>query len=156
MKDLTLIAAEYAACKHFYQMYGNQPYLSHLIEVDNLVTSKYAKTSSNSERYSKFPGDEIDMLRAIAFLHDILEDTNATVQELYDLGMPSQVVEAVVLVTKSDDVPYDVYIEKIKGNELARKVKVCDTVANLTNSVREQNHKRIAKYSMQYDLLGGF
>ncbi|MNN94820.1 hypothetical protein D3C81_2135190 [compost metagenome] len=95
-------------------------------------------------------------MRACAFLHDILEDTNTTREDLLDAGICNEVVVAVERITKIKGGSYFLYIEGIKSNELARKVKLCDTAANLRNSIKEGNIKRINKYSKQLQLLGGF
>jgi (p)ppGpp synthase/HD superfamily hydrolase len=156
MKEQLDIALVLAATKHHGQMYGNQPYLVHLYEVDKLVTQIYAKVSSPSEPFSKEPGDEVDKLRAIAFLHDIIEDTDTTREDLLNAGICNEVAVAVELLTRIDGGSYFLYIEAIRLNELARKVKLCDTSANLMNSIKEGNTKRINKYSKQIQLLGGF
>lgn len=156
MKEQMVIAIELAIDKHDGQMYGNLPYIAHLIEVDNNVTKIYKKVKLPGEQYSKEPGDEMDCLRAIAFLHDILEDTDTTTDDLLKAGFCEDVVRAVVLLTKDRETSYKDYIYMIKGNDLARKVKLCDTAANLRNSIKEGNIKRINKYSKQIQLLGGF
>lgn len=156
MKSQMELAVELAIEKHDGQMYGHLPYIAHLIEVDNLVTRIYKKVKSPGEPYSKEPGDEMDCLRAIAFLHDILEDTDTSEQDLVNFGFNANVVRAVVLLTKEVETSYKDYIWLIKGNPLALKVKLCDTSANLRNSIKEGNIKRINKYSKQIQLLGGF
>lgn len=59
-------------------------------------------------------------------LHDILEDTVADVDLLKNVGVPSDVINAVVLLTKVDGVPYDDYITKIKADPIACAVKISD------------------------------
>lgn len=157
MLDQTVIAVGLAAEKHADQMYGEFPYMYHLIQVDKLVVQAYAdKSRSHSDPYSKEPGDEMDCLRAVAFLHDIIEDTDTTFDELREAGICESVVRAVLYITKSKDESYKEYIAGVKSNTLARKVKLCDTSANLMNSIKEGNTKRINKYSKQIQLLGGF
>lgn len=156
MKEQMVTAIELAIEKHEGQMYGNLPYMAHLIEVDNLVTKVYKKVKTAGEPYSKEPGDEMDCLRAVAFLHDIIEDTDTTSDDLRNAGICDEVVVAVELITKIKGGSYFLYIEGIRLNELARKVKLCDTAANLRNSIKEGNIKRINKYSKQLQLLGGF
>lgn len=157
MKEQLIIAIELAITAHEGQMYGKLPYLAHLIEVDTLVVMTYAnKKRSGSEPYSKEPGDEMDCLRAVAYLHDIIEDTPMTFNELIAAGICERVAEAVLYITKTDGESYKDYIAGVKSNELACKVKLCDTSANLMNSIKEGNTKRINKYSKQIQLLGGF
>lgn len=155
MQEQLNIAIELALKAHEGQLYGKLPYITHLVEVDALVVKAYCK-NIHSGPYSKEPGDYIDCLRAIAFLHDIIEDTETTVNDLTDAGICEDVALAVVKLTKTSDESYEDYIDAVNSFELARKVKLCDTAANLMNSIKEGNTKRINKYSKQIELLGGF
>lgn len=66
MKRQLDIAVELAVEAHMRQMYGKLPYIAHLYEVDQLVIQSYADPDrSNSDPYSKEPGDEMDMLRSL-------------------------------------------------------------------------------------------
>lgn len=157
MKEQLMIAVELATVAHNDQRYGEFPYIYHLIQVDQLVIQAYAnKDRTHSEPYSKEPGDEMDCLRAIAYLHDIIEDTDITYDDLRDAGICHDVITAVAYITKVEGELYHDYIAGINTNALARKVKLCDTSANLMNSIKEGNTKRINKYSKQLQLLGGF
>lgn len=98
----------------------------------------------------------IDNLRAIAFLHDVVEDTDTTYEELYEAGFNENVVQAVGRITKHLSLSYEQYIDNVLENDLATIVKLCDTSANLMNSIHEGNTYRINKYSKQIQLLGGF
>lgn len=74
----------------------------------------------------------IDKQRAvkIALLHDILEDTDITVEDLYAVGFDKQIVEAVILLTYHKSVSRDEYYDAILPNHLARVVKVADLIHN--------------------------
>lgn len=92
-------------------------------------------------------------LNAIAVLHDILEDTLATVDELRWHGMTNRVIDAVVTLTKVVDrnFTYAGYIEKIIQNEDARLVKIADIEHNLSpgriQTVTEKDVFRYKKYA---------
>lgn len=159
MKDQMTIAVELAIKYHEGQEYGDSglPYIYHLKCVDDLVIAAYApKDRTHSEPYSKHPGDEMDNLRAVAFLHDILEDTECTVPDLYDAGLNDLVVYAVVAITKYPDLRYEDYLQFVINNPLALKVKIADTATNLAHSVLDQNQRRIDKYIKQLNILKGF
>ena len=157
MKSQLSIAVELADSAHKYQMYGEFPYMVHLFQVDRMVIHAYTdKNRSNSDSYSKEPCDEVDCLRAIAYLHDIIEDQGFTRGKLYRAGLISEVVGAVYAMSKREGESYNTYIDRVISNNLARKVKLCDTSANLMNSIKDGNVKRINKYSKQLQLLGGF
>lgn len=157
VKSQMSIALELAIEAHKDQKYGDKPYIYHLAQVDNLVVKVYKpKGLGRGEPYSKAIGDEIDCLRAIAFLHDIIEDTDTTADDLLKAGVFPHIVIAVAVMSKKDGQSYEDYIKAVNGNELARKVKLCDTSANLMNSVMEGRTKNINKYTKQIQLLGGF
>ena len=82
------------------------PYINHPLTVASLVDTEEEKI--------------------VALLHDTIEDTNITEQDLIDYGFPNEIVEAVKLLTHNKNVPYMDYVAKIKDNELARKVKIAD------------------------------
>lgn len=142
-------AIQFAMEAHKDQKYGEQPYIHHLVQVDRLVSQTQGRIVCEI-------GDRMDNLRAIAFLHDVVEDTDTTYEELYEAGFNEQVVEAVGRITKHPSLSYKQYIDNVLGNELATIVKLCDTSANLMNSIMEGNVKRINKYTKQLRLLGGF
>lgn len=157
MKYQFAIAVEYALKAHAGQKYGESDYSYHLHQVDQMVVKMYKpKGLSSDAPYSKEPGDEIDNLRAIAWGHDILEDTPTTTLDLHNAGLSDTVINAICAITKWEDLSYEEYIAHVKTNPLALKVKLCDTSANLWNSIMEGNVKRINKYTKQIQLLGGF
>jgi (p)ppGpp synthase/HD superfamily hydrolase len=86
----------------------------------------------------------------VAVLHDAIEDTELELRHLVEVGYPPEVVAAVDAVTHRPDESYDDYIERVAGNELARRVKLADVRENLTNNLRlpasPANAERIARY----------
>ncbi len=124
---------------HKDQKYGNNPYTVHLNDVVNNCRMYY--------------GDDETIL-CVAYLHDILEDTSIEPELLTEL-FGSDVSKAVSCLTKWPQFgeTYKEYIEKVKSNEAALKVKYCDTLANLSQSAVDVDYKRIQKYSRQLDLL---
>lgn len=134
-----------SALAHRGQLYGDNPYFYHLSEVESNVVGLFAK--------GNYCETEIDNLRAIAMLHDTLEDTCLTAENMREAGINEDVILAVECITKREGQPYLVYLDVVLSNELARKVKLCDTMANLSNSIKEMNMKRIRKYTKQVTLL---
>lgn len=152
-------AVELAMTWHEGQVYGDStlPYTYHLIKVDRLVIHAFApKDREHHEAYSKEPGDEIDLLRSLAWLHDIVEDTDITDQDMINVGICQELINAVHAISKVEGESYKDYIEKVMSNPLALKVKMADTATNLSHSIVDGNDKRIAKYSKQLDILTGF
>lgn len=106
------------------------PYINHPLTVASLVDTEEEKI--------------------VALLHDTIEDTNITEQDLLNYGFSNKIVEAVKLLTHNKNVPYMDYIAKIKDNELARKVKIADLTHNSDLSrlkeITEKDKKRYEKY----------
>lgn len=126
-------AYKLAAVRHADQFYGSHSYMYHLSMVTNSVRV-------------------IATHIAVAYLHDILEDTSCTVAELSEF-FPDEVVEAVVALTKIPGEDYYEYIARVKGNPIALHVKIHDSLCNLTESVKTQQWGRVRKYSKQLGLL---
>ena len=66
----------------------------------------------------------------VALLHDVVEDTNITFEDLINEGFNNNVIDALKLLTHADDTPYMEYVMQIKTNSLARKVKLADLKHN--------------------------
>ena len=85
-----------------------------------------------------------------ALLHDVVEDTDYTLDDLRGMGFPAEVVDALALLTHDPAVPYMDYIKVIATNPIARKVKMADLRHNSDLSrldvVDEWALKRTAKY----------
>ena len=71
--------------------------------------------------------DEISCCCAI--LHDVVEDTQVTMEELARI-FPKAVIDVLKLLTHGDDVPYEQYVRAIKTNPVAVKVKLADIAHN--------------------------
>ena len=86
----------------------------------------------------------------VALLHDVVEDTNYTVADLTEMGFGKQITDAITLMTHAKDVDYMDYIRNIKGNSIAKAVKLADLKHNsdLTrlDTVNEKALSRREKY----------
>ena len=60
----------------------------------------------------------------VALLHDVVEDTSITFDELIKEGFNQDIISALKLLTHIDDTPYMDYVKVIKNNPLAKKVKL--------------------------------
>lgn len=96
-----------------------------------------------------------------ALLHDVVEDTEYTLEDLTELGFPEEVIGALRLLTHNTDVPYMDYVQEIKGNPIARKIKLadlrhnsdCSRVEPKTAQEAERTRKRVEKYRKAIDFL---
>lgn len=73
--------------------------------------------------------------QCIALLHDVVEDSDITPDDLRKAGIPEAVVEAVVALTHRPHEENDVYYQRIKQNPLALAVKLAD-IEDDTNPAR--------------------
>lgn len=93
----------------------------------------------------------------VALLHDVVEDTAITLDDLKAEGFNDQVIETLVLLTHDKSVPYMDYINKIKGNSLARQVKLADLRHNSDPTRLEQvDRVRLDKYRQAIKALEDF
>ena len=93
---------------------------------------------------------EDEYTTCVALLHDVVEDTDITLDELKSNGFPDEVIEALSLMTHNGDIPYLDYVRAIKDNPIARKVKLADLAHNsdLTrlDKVDDKAIERVNKY----------
>lgn len=88
----------------------------------------------------------------VAWLHDVVKDTEITLDDLQQVGFSDNIIEAVKVITKVDGVPYDQYLEGVKANPIARQVKEADMLTNLDD---DPTPKQIKKYSKGLGFLRG-
>ena len=87
-----------------------------------------------------------------ALLHDVVEDTSVTLEELAEV-FPREVMDAVVLLTHEKGAPYFDYVRRIRDNPIARAVKLADLRHN-TDRTRlmdgELDEGAIRRYENKY------
>ena len=66
----------------------------------------------------------------VALLHDVIEDTDYTFDDLEKEGFTKKIIDAIKLITHDSNVPYLDYVNMIKENSIARKVKLADLKHN--------------------------
>lgn len=75
---------------------------------------------------------QTDEERMIALLHDVVEDSDVSLDDFRRAGFPKGVIECVDLLTRRPADPYETFIERIKTHPLARRVKMADLRDNLS------------------------
>lgn len=92
-----------------------------------------------------------DEEKAVAYLHDVIEDTTLTLLDLKKEGFSKNIIEAVDILTKKKGQDYQSYLNLVKTNELTRVVKLADLRHNsdLTRLplITEKDLERNKKYS---------
>jgi hypothetical protein len=129
------------------QMYGDMPYSSHPKQVANLG-KKFFGPKFNDEAVK------------VALLHDVLEDTPYTPEQLAKKGFSKEVIQAVQLLTKNKALSYADNIRNIinSGNPLAMMVKYSDNYMNYSGDKSHWDADRAAhsqkKYLASLNMLG--
>ena len=100
-------------------------------------------------------GGELEVCAAL--LHDVVEDTDTTFDDLSQAGIPEPVIEALRLLTHDKSMPYMDYVAAIKANPIATAVKRADLTHNMQterlDEVTDEDLERLAKYKQAYRLL---
>jgi len=95
--------------------------------------------------------------KTVAVLHDVVEDTDVTLDELRDLKFKECVVSAIDALTHRQGEHYQAYIQRVKLNSLATQVKLADLEDNI-NALRlpsfgKYEERRVGKYWRAYKEL---
>ena len=98
-----------------------------------------------------------ELTTVIALLHDVVEDTPYTLDDLRGMGFPDEVIGALTLLTHDPAVPYLDYVAKISSDPIAKAVKLADLRHNsdLTrlDHPSEKDLARVEKYRKAIRLL---
>ncbi len=98
--------------------------------------------------------------KIVGVLHDVVEDSTWTFEQLAAEGFSDKIIEALRCVTKlSPDEPYDKFIARIKHNPLAVAVKLNDLTDNMDIRrlpyLSDKDVKRLKRYLKAYKQLSG-
>ena len=138
--EMTIAAMKIAYNAHLGQLdYNDVPYIFHPYHLAEQMDDEISCT--------------------VALLHDVVEDTSLTFADLEQI-FPKQVVEIVMLLTHNEKVDYFDYIQNIKTNTIATKVKLADIEHNSnedrsigSNLTQEQLLYWIEKYAKAKEML---
>ena len=95
---------------------SGEPYIMHPIAVAQIVCSEIGLGSTSI---------------CAALLHDVVEDTSVTFEELKDEGFSDEVLTALKCLTRTEDEEYETFIRRVATNPLAIKVKIQDLKDNM-------------------------
>jgi (p)ppGpp synthase/HD superfamily hydrolase len=88
--------------------------------------------------------------RIAAVLHDVVEDTGRTLDDLRDLGYPAEILAALDGLTKRDGESYEAFVERAAADPIARVVKLADIEDNLDlrrlPCISDKDVERIGRY----------
>ena len=110
--DLTKKAMLFAYRVHEGQLdKGGLPYIFHPLAVAEMM------------------GDD-EVAVVVALLHDVIEDTSTTADDLLCAGFDEQIVKSIVTISRLPGETYKTYLARVKQDEIARKVKLGDLKHN--------------------------
>jgi (p)ppGpp synthase/HD superfamily hydrolase len=114
-----------------------QPYILHPLRVMMAVRTAEEKT--------------------VAALHDVVEDTDLTLEDLKNEGFSDEIVQAVDCLTKRDGEPYEAHVERARHNRLALPIKLADLEDNMDPRrivvFSDEDKKRMARYHRTWKAL---
>lgn len=111
--DPVRLAITVAIRAHEYQVdKAERPYIDHPLRVMERVAA-----------------DDVEG-RVVAVLHDVLEDSEITAQDLRQMGFSERIITALERLTHRRDEPYEEYLRRVAADELTRRVKLADIADN--------------------------
>lgn len=136
---------------------GGNDYKKHLYAVaDAVLKEKSLKVKDKNSTLSLY----YDKAYYVALLHDILEDTDCSEQELIDIGCDDEIIDAIKAITRKDiEQYYFDFIERVSQNDIARLVKIYDLENNMDirrlKTFGDYEQKRLKKYWYCWKYLKG-
>jgi len=92
---------------------------------------------------------EDETLKVSALLHDVVEDSNTTLEDLKQYGFSDEVIDIVDRLTKREDESYMDYLKRVIGNHKSWMIKIEDIKHNLSNH-RPSNRKDKYELALEY------
>jgi (p)ppGpp synthase/HD superfamily hydrolase len=100
---------------------------------------------------------QTDEERLVAVLHDVVEDSDVTLDDLRRQGYGERIVAAVDRLTRREGESYDDFVARAAADPLARAVKVADLEDNLDTTrlaeITERDQERLARYRQALDSI---
>ncbi len=140
---LPYAAEAVAMSAHHGQVYGDKSFVDgHLRRVESLAVLCL--------EYKDI--EQLPFVKAVCWLHDVLEDTEVTEAELRE-SFPGVIVDAVVAITKQKGQSNKAYLEQVMSNKLAHFVKIVDTLCNQNQCRKDGDEARVAYYGKRLKVL---
>jgi len=132
---------------------AGKPYFEHVQTVSELASEIIL---SWNEEYDDF----LFQAKIVGYLHDVMEDTSHTIDDLRKLELPSECILAIDTLTKRKGQDYNNYLSKVKLDKLAIVVKIADLTHNSDlsrlDSITPADLARHEKYIKAIDFLNDF
>lgn len=98
--------------------------------------------------------------KIVALLHDTVEDSDTTLDDLRNMGFDDVIVDAVDALTRRDDETYEEFVERASHNQLAAGVKLADLEDNMdvrraSRPIQQKDAERLERYRAAWRRLSG-
>ena len=94
--------------------------------------------------------------KIVALLHDVIEDTSVTVEELINEGFNQNIIDAIISLTQKNGEDYMTFIRRVSSNELATLVKIQDLKDNMDlRRLNGKHHWKMDVYQKALSFLEG-
>ena len=135
---------------------GGHPYFDHLTRVcNNISDEKKLKCTIFDTTLNLW----YEKAEIVAILHDYIEDTEATLDDLRQEGFDDEIVNAIDAISRKDKELYMEFIDRVSDNALARLVKKYDLEDNMNilrlKEITDKDLQRIKKYWYAWKYLNG-
>lgn len=126
------------------------------------TTAHRGQTSKDGELYIMHPirvmmAGRTDAERIVGVLHDAVEDTEITLEDLIEKGFSQAIVNAVDAVTGREGEDYMDFVARCKANPIARQVKLADLADNMNleriPKLTQNDFERYQKYRRAREYL---
>jgi len=88
--------------------------------------------------------------KVVALLHDVMEDTDTTPEDLLQQGIPQNIIDCVKLMTRPEGQDYEEYVRCLSANPICREVKIADLEDNMDirrlADLTDRDFRRLRKY----------
>lgn len=102
---------------------SGEPVVNHPIGVAEIV-----KNAGYDERY-----------QIVGLMHDLIEDTDVTIEDIRELVHDEDIVQGVLSLTKYDDMTLEESIENAKKNQFGKVLKGADQLQNAMTTYTDKN-----------------
>ena len=127
---------------------GGNAYFTHPFRVSQEVKNHFFGWSSDFDKF---------IAECVALLHDVIEDSGVTADDLVNEGFENAIVNRVVRMTRKEDDSYMDYIKRIGEDNICRIVKMCDLKDNMDitrlDKLTDNDFERLKKYHKAYKYL---
>ncbi len=100
-----------------------------------------------------------EVARMVAVLHDVIEDSDTTLDDLRAMGYSEAVLSALECLTRREDESYMEFVQRAKVNPIAREVKLADMEDNMDirrlTQITDKDRERLNRYRNAWKFLKG-